>query len=204
MKRSSRQKLFAAVAIVAVIGGGTLAAVTIGRGAAHENRGGPLVTAASYLGMPDAQLRSELQSGKSLAQIANAKSGKSSAGLVSVLLAAGKEKLTKSQANLPRRVNALVNRVRVPAQRPAAARYLGLRPAQLARELRSGKTLAQIAGATSGKSVAGLIDAIVAARKPALTARVAAGRLTQAQADARLARLRSRVTTAVNRPRVRG
>ena len=204
MKRSLRQKLFAGTAIAAVIVGGTLAAVTAGRGTAHENRGGPLVTAAGYLGVPEAQLRSELQSGRSLAQIANATSGRSSSGLVSVLLAAGREKLAKSQANLPRRVNALVNRVRVQAQRPAAARYLGLRPAQLASELRSGKTLAQIASATSGKSVSGLIDAIVAARRPALAARVAAGSLTQAQADTRLARLRTRVTASVNRPRVRG
>jgi hypothetical protein len=204
MKRNSRQKLFAAVAIVAVIAGGTLAAVTIGRGASHENRGGPMVTAADYLGLSASQLRNELQSGKSLAQVANATKGKSSAALVGVLLAAGKEKLTKAQTNLPRRVNTLVNRVRVPAQRPVAARYLGLLPAQLATELRSGKTLAQIASATPGKSAAGLIEAIVAARKPALDARVAAGSLTQAKADARLARIRSRVTAAVNRSRVRG
>jgi hypothetical protein len=203
MKRSSRQRLFALVAVVAVIVGGTLAAVTIGRGASHESRG-PLATASSYLGIPASQLRGELQSGKSLAQIANATSGKSSAGLVSVLLAAGREKLTKAQTSLPKRVNALVDRVRVLRQRPAAARYLGLRPGQLGRELRSGKTLAQIASATPGRSVAGLIDAIVAARKPALDARVAAGRLTQAKADARLAKLRSRVANAVYRSRPRG
>jgi hypothetical protein len=203
MKRNSRQRLFALAAVVAVIVGGTLAAVTIGRGASHESRG-PLATASSYLGIPVSQLRGELQSGKSLAQIANATSGKSSAGLVSVLLAAGREKLTKAQTSLPRRVNALVDRVRVLAQRPAAAHYLGLRPGQLGRELRSGKTLAQIASATPGRSVAGLIDAIVAARKPALDARVAAGRLTQAKADARLAKLRSRVASAVNRSRPRG
>jgi hypothetical protein len=204
MTRSSRQKLFAAVAVAAVIAGGTLAAVTIGRGASHENRGGPMVTAADYLGIPSSQLRRELESGKSLAQVANATQGKSSAGLVGVLLAAGKGKLAKAQASLPGRVDALVNRVRHPASRPVAAHYLGLRPRQLAAELRSGKTLAQIANATPGKSVAGLIDAIVAARKPALDARVAAGSLTQAKADARLVRLRSRVTAAVNRSRVRG
>jgi hypothetical protein len=204
MNRSSKQKLFAGAAVLAVLVGGTLAAVTIGRGSAHENRGGPLATAATYLGLPATQLRSELQAGKSLAQIANATSGKSSAGLVNVLLAAGKDKLTKAQTNLPRRVNALVNRVQVPMQRATAASYLGLRRGQLAGELRSGKTLAQIANATSGKSAAGLIEAIVAARRSALAARVTAGSLTQAQADARLARLKSRVTTSVNRARARG
>jgi hypothetical protein len=203
MKRRSNQRLFALAAVVAVIVGGTLAAVTIGRGASHESHG-PLATASSYLGIPASQLRVELRSGKSLAQIANATSGKSSAGLVSALLAAGREKITKAQASLPTRVNALVNRVRVPAQRPVAASYLGLELGQLTSELRSGKTLAQIANATPGKSAAGLIDAIVAARKPALDARVAAGKLTQAKADARLAKLKSRVASAVNRSRVRG
>jgi hypothetical protein len=201
MNRSKTRKLFAGAAVVAVIAGGTLAAVTTGRGAAHENRGGPLATAATYLGVPVPQLRGELQSGKSLAEIANATSGKSSAGLVAVLLAAGREKLAKVQANLPKRVQALVNRVQVPGPRAVAAGYLGLKPAELASELRSGKTLAQIADATSGKSAAGLIDAIVAERKSALAARVAAGSLTQEQANSRLARLRSRVTAAVNRVR---
>jgi hypothetical protein len=201
MNRSKTRKLFAGAAVVAVIAGGTLAAVTTGRGAAHENRGGPLATAASYLGVPVTQLRTELQSGRSLAQIANATSGKSSAGLTSVLLATGKEKLSKAQASLPKRVATLVNRVLVPGQRAVAARYLGLKPAELASQLRSGRTLAQIANATSGKSAAGLIDAIVAARKSTLDSRVAAGSLTQAQANVRMARLRTRVTAAVNRVR---
>ncbi|MCW3029164.1 MAG: hypothetical protein JWN81_2375 [Solirubrobacterales bacterium] len=201
MNRSKTRKLFAGAAVVAVIAGGTLAAVTTGRGAAHENRGGPLATASTYLGVPVTQLRSELRSGKSLAEIANATSGKSSAGLVAVLLAAGKEKLAKVEANLSKRVAALVNRVDVPGPRAVAARYLGLKPAELASELRSGKTLAQIADATSGKSAAGLIDVIVAERRSALAARVAAGSLTQEQANSRLARLRSRVTAAVNRVR---
>jgi hypothetical protein len=200
MKRGSKQKLFAGAAVVAILLGGTLAAVTTGKGAAHEGRG-PLVTAASYLGVPASQLRSEVQSGRSLAEIANATSGKSRAGLVSVLLAAAKGRLAAMQASLPKRVAALVNSVRVPGRRAVAARYLGLSPAQLAGELRAGKSLAQIANATSGKSAGGLIEALVAARKSALAARVAAGSLTQAQANARLARLRSRLTAAVERTR---
>jgi hypothetical protein len=199
-----KQKLFAGAAIVAVLAGGTLAAVTVGRGASHENRGGPLVAAASYLGVPESQLRSELKSGKSLGEIANATRGKSSAGLVNTLLATGKGRLAAAQASLPKRVTALVNRVRVPGQRAAAARYLGLRPAQLARELRSGKTLAQIANATVGKSAAGLIEAVTTARKAALAARVTGGSLTQAQANARLAHLTQRVTSMVNRARTPG
>jgi hypothetical protein len=203
MKMSnSKQKLFALAAVLAILVGGTLAAVTAGKGSAREKRG-PLVTAASYLGVSTSQLHSELQSGRSLAQIANATSGKSSSGLVALLLADGKERLAAAQARLPKRIAALVNRVAVPGQRAAAASYLGLKRGQLASELRSGKTLAQIAGAIPGKSVAGLIEAIVAARKSLLEARVAAGTLTQAQANARLAHLTSHVTAAVNRIRAK-
>jgi len=43
-----------------------------------------------------------------------------------------------------------------------AAGYLGLSSGQISSELRSGKTLAQIAAATPGKSEQGLIDALVA------------------------------------------
>jgi hypothetical protein len=200
MNRGPKQKLFAGAAVLAILLGGTLAAVTTGKGAAHGHRG-PLLTASSYLGVPASQLRGELQSGKSLAEIANATSGKSSAGLLNVLLAAAKERLAAVQASLPQRVAALVNGVRMPGRRAVAARYLGLSPAQLAGELHAGKSLAQIANATSGKSAAGLIDALVTARKSALATRVAAGSLTQAQVNARLAHLITRVTAAVNRTR---
>src|SRR3954447_21559375 len=43
----------------------------------------------------------------------------------------------------------------------AAADYLGLSVGDLLTQLQSGKTLAQIADATNGKSAAGLIDALV-------------------------------------------
>jgi len=78
-----------------------------------------------------------------------------------------------------------------------AATYLGLSEDALHEQLESGKTLAQIAQA-QGKSVDGLIDAIVADEKQELTDAVAAGRLTQTQADEKLANLRDRVTNLVN------
>src|ERR1051325_3590178 len=65
----------------------------------------------------------------------------------------------------------------------AVATYLGLSQTQLFSELQSGKTLAQIANATSGKSASGLIDAMVAQQKSDLDAAVKAGRITQALAD---------------------
>jgi hypothetical protein len=80
----------------------------------------------------------------------------------------------------------------------AAAGYLGVTQAQLLTQLQSGKTLAQIANATQGKSAAGLVDALVAAEKKELADAVAAGRLTQAQADAIGAGLKQRITDFVN------
>ena len=71
----------------------------------------------------------------------------------------------------------------------AAADYLGISQSTLFSDLRSGKTLAQVAQATSGKSVQGLIDAMVAAET---------ARLTKAQADQFSAEIRSRITDMVN------
>ena len=80
----------------------------------------------------------------------------------------------------------------------AAATYLGVSQAQLFTDIRSGKTLAQIANSTSGKSASGLIDAMVAAEKTELDAAVKSGRITQATADQIEANLKARVTQMVN------
>jgi hypothetical protein len=79
----------------------------------------------------------------------------------------------------------------------AAAKYLGVTEAQLRSELQGGKTLAQVAK-DHGKSVDGLVDALVAAAKTHVDAAVKAGRLTQSQADQMLNDLRSRITDVVN------
>src|SRR5215471_16716040 len=50
----------------------------------------------------------------------------------------------------------------------AAASYLGITTQQLLTDLRSGKTLAQIADGTSGKSAAGLVQALVTHEKQEL------------------------------------
>src|SRR6476646_9333304 len=71
-----------------------------------------------------------------------------------------------------------------------AASYLGLTQTALETALQSGKTLAQVADATSGKSAAGLIDALVAAEKAELASAAKAGDLTQTQADELTANLK--------------
>lgn len=79
----------------------------------------------------------------------------------------------------------------------AAAAYLGTTQAELRTALRGGKTLADVA-TDGGKSVGGLVDALVADLKQRLDAAVTAKKLTQAQADGLLADARTRITAKVN------
>lgn len=165
----------------------------------HHRRGGAtLRAAATYLGLSASTLRSELASGKSLGQIAAATPGKSEAGLVQALEAAARERLASANANLSARVKAAVEHVRGPGLLQSAAAYLGVSVSALRTELRGGKTLAQVAGATAGKSEAGLIEALVSARKARLAAEVKSG-LSQTRAQKIEAQLRTRVERAVRR-----
>ena len=181
--------------------------------------------AAAYLGLSQEALREQLRDGKSLADIAKAQ-GKSVDGLVDALVkdetarldqAVKDGRLTDGQrdeivANLEEKLTALVN-----AQPPAfgfkfghgaflpsrganldeAATYLGLSEDALEQQLRDGKTLAEVAKA-QGKSVGGLVDALVADEKQELQDAVDAGRLTDAQRDRIVQGLERRVTDFVN------
>jgi energy-converting hydrogenase Eha subunit B len=82
---------------------------------------------------------------------------------------------------------------------PVAARYLGLEPRRLRRDLRAGRSLAQIAATTPGHSVGGLVAALVSAREARLTAAAAAGRLPGKAEARRLAQLPARVASEVAR-----
>jgi hypothetical protein len=79
-----------------------------------------------------------------------------------------------------------------------AARYLGLTDVQLRRQLRAGKSLADVARA-QGKSVGGLEAALKAALRRRLDAAVKVGRLTQAQEQQILARIDRRIANLVQR-----
>jgi lambda repressor-like predicted transcriptional regulator len=79
----------------------------------------------------------------------------------------------------------------------AAAQYLQLDRATLAKDLRSGQTLAQLANAR-GKSVNGLEAAMVAAVRTKLDAAVSAGRLTSTREQQVLARVQEVVNRLVN------
>jgi hypothetical protein len=207
--RALKRRLALAVAIAALVVGGAVAALAATAPSGHHARvaagtSRDLPAASSYLNLPPAQLQAQVRSGRTLAQIAAATPGKSEAGLISAIVTARQAKLATLAAKLTKRVKAEVNRV--PGQGATASvirTYLGLPRTQLRSELLSGRTLAQIADATSGKSAAGLIATIVAARHKRLAAMLAAGKLTQAQLDSRSATLTRRVTRLVNTPRHR-
>ena len=199
-----------------------------GQNGDHHGRGGDdLAVAATYLGVTQADLLTSLQSGKTLAQVAGATSGKSVSGLIDALVAAEKTeiaaavtagRLTQAQADqitsgLTAHVTAEVNGTAHGPGGPggpgfghgpggdeltAAATYLGVTETALMTQLQAGKTLAQVADATSGKSTAGLIDALVAAEKTELAAAVTAGTITQAQSDQIATTLKARFTALVN------
>jgi hypothetical protein len=86
----------------------------------------------------------------------------------------------------------------------AAASYLGVSKATLQTQLKAGKTLAQIASSTSGKSTAGLIDALVSAATKRLDVAVASGKVTKAHETSLLAGLEQRVKDFVNGARPAG
>ena len=128
MNRSLKQKLAARAAVVVVLVGGAVAAVTAtgqgpsytpvaARGSAHRVVSADLAAAASYLGTSGTQLQSDLASSKTLAEVADATSGKSAAGLIAALVATKKQKLDLAAASLTKRVTAAVNRSGGPGSR---------------------------------------------------------------------------------------
>ena len=186
-----------------------------------------LAAAAKYLGLSESDLRSKLEAGQSLADVAKAQS-KDLAGLEQAILDAAKADLdkavadtdlTQSQAddilaNLKSHIDDIANgslRFRGPggpggpvhvgrafgADLSAAAKYLGLSESALRTKLRAGDSLAAVAKA-QGKDVSGLQDAIVADAKADLDKAVADKRLTQSQADDILSGLKAHVDDVVN------
>jgi hypothetical protein len=168
------------------------------RRSAHSRTVGKRAIAAGYLGLTRAQLRAKLRSGQTLAQIANATSGKSAAGLIAALVSATQQ---AHAASVRSRITLAVDGVRPSFGRSTAADYLGVSVAKLRQDLRSGQSLAQIAGATSGRSVTGLLDALISAREAQVKAAVASGTLEQAAATKYLSSIRQRVTREVDRTR---
>lgn len=210
-------------AIVATVdSGGSSPARGTATGASSSQRAhgrGTLAVAAAYLGLSREQLRTQLRQGRTLAQIADATAGRSSTGLIDTLYEAQVERV-HARADLHRlsptreasRLAQLHSRIVAEVQRPetargvtdsgsqelsAAARYLGLDARQLRQQLRSGRSLAQVAQASAGKSEAGLIEALVAERRARIEAERSAGTIDAQQAEKLLAGVHGRVAKLV-------
>ncbi len=160
-----------------------------------------LATAATYIGITEAALRTELQTGQTLAQIAVAH-GKTRDGLIAALSAEATKQITTAVdqpgTNFgpggrggPGGPGVFIN------DEAAAAKYLGMTEADLRTKLQAGQTLAQIATA-AGKTRDGLIAAMVADGNAKIDAAVAAGTITAAQATEKKASLTAHVTAEVD------
>ncbi len=192
-------------------------------------RGAKLATIAQALGMTEAELRTELQAGKSVADVASAK-GVALDTVVSAVIAEQTAVLNQAVAGgriTQAQADAILANLKItlPAQlqvRPVAgldgrglglgfggrgrghkggfgihagaslttvATSLNMTVAELATELQSGKSVADVASA-KGVALDTVINAIVAEQTARLNEAVTAGRITQEQADAMIATLK--------------
>ena len=97
-----------------------------------------------------------------------------------------------------RKHEALVARIVRVNRLHVAAKYLGMTPKEIRTARQGGQSLAQIA-TSKGKSVDGLVAAIVAPAKARAAKAVSNGRLTQQRADELIARLTERAQAFVQR-----
>ena len=81
----------------------------------------------------------------------------------------------------------------------AAAAYLGLTPQQLASDLQSGQTLAQIADGTAGKSSQGLAAALTSDLQSRLDQAVKDGKITAAQGQTQISNFQSNLQNLLSR-----
>ena len=168
--------------------------------------GGDLLSAAAnYIGISVADLRTELQAGKSLADVAVEK-GKTRDGLIAAL--------TQAEQT---RIGQLVDQKGLGAKGRgpggfhveqnllgAAATYLGISEQDLRTKLQGGTSLASIANSTAGKSRDGLVAALVADATAKIDAAQKAGTITADQATQLKSGLNAKITAFVDANRTHG
>ncbi len=196
LRRHHRAAAAGAVALLAIAGGGAAVAATQS-GSPQADSNAVVADAAGQLGITPAKLSDALKTALSNRVDAAVAAGRLTA-------AQGKELKAQIEAgNVP-----LVAVGGGPGGhgfghhggRPgldAAASYLGVTEAQLHTALESGKTLADVAKA-NGKTVDGLVAAMVADAKSHIADEVAAGRLSKAEQTQILSDLEQHMTDMVN------
>jgi hypothetical protein len=218
---TSKRLVLGVGALILAVGSGAGAyAATASHAQSAAGRGEILGAAAGELGITAQQLRSDLASGQTLAQIAT-ENASSPGGLEQAILSAARSrldqavasgKITNGQeqtllAHAGTRLDKLVtvshpiarlelSRLRAGLIR-LSARYVGLSLQQLRSELRSGTTLAEIA-ADNGKTTTGLEQAMVSALTTRLDKGVAAGTITPAREQTLLSMLQQRLDALVD------
>jgi hypothetical protein len=193
----TKKKVAAGVGVLVLVVAGTGAAIgATGTGTPQEESKAVIDAAATDLGVSSASLTAALK--------------KALIARVDAAVAAGN--LTAAQAT---DMKARINSGEVPlvglggghrggprgighgTELAAAATYLGMTQAELRTAQDGGKTLAAVAK-EKGKTVDGLVDAMVAAVTKDVNAAVTAGKLTDAQRDSILSGLEARITEHVN------
>ncbi len=173
------------------------------------DKGSLFTAAATYIGIPEAQLRTELGTDKSLADIAVAH-GKTRDGLIQALTAAQQQSIATlvDQKGLGARPNPGPGFGRGPGgpgvtgdPLATASTYLGVTRADIEAKLRAGQTLAQIANTTAGKSRDGLVSALVADATAKIDAAQKAGTITADQATQQRSNLATRLAQLVDTTR---
>jgi lambda repressor-like predicted transcriptional regulator len=154
---------------------------------------------AKALGLEQTALQTELQNGKTIAQLAKEKNV-STDTIVNAIVAAYKTSLDLAVTNgylTQTQADAILEAVRAFAPTyldrsfvsnnpmTVIAKALGMTEADLMTAMRGGKTITQLAQ-EKNVSTDTIVNALVAAEKAQLDQAVADGRLTQAQADALL------------------
>ncbi len=180
---------------------------------------GAVRTTATYTGLAPAKVRRQLRSGQTLAQVAASVSGKSAAGLeqaldtalqarLQKLVAVGHLSQTREQSLMAaanKRLPALLQRhwhlgpKRWPALVGATARYTGLSQTQVRTALRGGKSLDAIAAGVSGKSAAGLEQAVLSQIQARLQKAVSGGHMTAARQSSLLSKVQKLLPRALAR-----
>ena len=196
----------AAVVVLAVGGGGKHAKRRDSSAAgAHAT---VVQRAAGYLGVAPAEVRRRLRKGETLGQLAASGKGTSRQGLIESLYAAGANAIRARQLSpaieaaqlrdLRLTLTAQVDHARRRAGllRTAAA-YLGISESALVAKLAGGRTLAQVAAATPGRSRSGLVQALVATRRRTIERALAEKAVSSSAAKRAISRLRGRAERQV-------
>ena len=205
---------FAAAALLPGGTPGTVAQIwdnTVGRALQNGpgKKGSLFTAAATYIGITEAQLRTELGTDKSLADVAIAH-GKTRDGLIQALTAAQQQGIATlvDQKGFGARPNPGPGFGRGPGgprvtgdPLAAASTYLGIPRTDLETKLRAGQTLAQIANATAGKNRDGLFNSLVSDATAKIDAAQKAGTITADQATQLKSNLSTRMAQLVDSTR---